>query len=423
MKSVKKLVAVACTVALVSSLFAGCGSKDQSSKASGDSGKQVEISFWEQDDSTAQKTLDELIKEFQNKNPNIKVKRTHYETEDLRKNFISSAQGGNGPDIVLGPNDNLGTFVPGDLIQSTEDIMGEDFFKNLDPKALDAAKYNGKQYMIPDRNGNEILLTYNKKLMPEAPKTWEELEAMTKKLQAEKKVEYGVAFNTIEPFFSIPYLAAFGGKVFDDESSKSPKPTLNTAAVKDWMTFLKRIQDEKIIAKGVDGDAVDALFKDGKVAAVINGPWGFKVYQDANIDIGLAAIPSINGKDPQPYSAVKGYTISKSVTDASKKDAVKKFLEFVNTKDAQLKMVDAHQQLPTNLDAIKDSKITGNALISGQKVQLDKSIPMPIVPQMRAIWDAAKPVQQEVLSGKIKPADAPAEMQKKAEEGIKALGF
>ena len=48
---------------------------------------------------------------------------------------------------------------------------------------------------------------------------------------------------------------------------------------------------------------------------------------------------------------------------------------------------------------------------------------MPNITQMRAIWDAIKPVQQNVLSGKTKPEDAGAIMQKKAEEGIKALGL
>lgn len=422
MKNVKRIVALACTVALSAGLLAGCGTKtDSSDKTKTDT--KVELAFWDQDDANAQKVLDGLIKDFQDKNPNITVKRTHYETEDLRKNFTSAAISGKGPDIVLGPNDNLGVFVPGNLVQPASDIMGADFFKTLDPASLKAAQYDGKQYMIPDRNGNEILLTYNKKLVPEVPKTFEDLEKLGLQLKKDGKVEYGLVFNEVEPFFSIPYLKAFGGEVFNDANSAKPTATLKTQSVTDWMTFLKKIHDEGLIPKEADGTVATNLFKQGKAAFIIDGPWGFADYQKANIDFGIAAIPSINGKDPAPYSAVKGYVVSASVKDQAKKDAVKKFLEFVNSKDSQLKMVDAHQQLPTNLEAMKDSKVTGNALISGQKDPLSKAIPMPIVPQMRAIWDAIKPVQQEVLSGKTAPADAAAKMQQKAEEGIKALGF
>lgn len=423
MKNTKRVVALACTVILAAGVLAGCGKKDDASTTTTGDSKKVTINFWEQDDANAQKTLDGLIKDFQDKNPNITVKRTHYETEDLRKNYTSASLGTTGPDVVLGPNDNIGVFVTGSLIQPVDEVIGADALKSYDSKALEAAKYQGKQYMLPDRNGNELLLMYNKKLVPEAPKTFEELIETSKKLQADKKVQYGLVFNEVEPFFSIPFLAAFGGSSFDDVNSKTPKPTLNTQAVKDWMTFILKLKTDGIIPKEADGTVADSLFKDGKVAFVINGPWGFADYQKAGIDFGIMPIPTVNGKSPAPLSAVKGYTVSASVKDKDKKDAVKKFLEFVNTKEAQLKMVDAHKQIPTNLEAMKDDKITKDPQILVQKDALDKAVPMPIIPQMRAIWDAMKPVQQEVLSGKTKPEDSAAKMQKTAEDGIKALGF
>lgn len=423
MKKIKSLIAMASVGMLVMSSLAGCGSASKSSTNTNVSNKPVTLAFWEQDDANAQKVLDGLINDFHAKYPNITVKRTHYETEDLRKNYTAASLGTTGPDIVLGPNDNLGVFVPGNLVQPVDDIVGSDFLKTIDSKALDAAKYNGKQYMLPDRNGNELLLIYNKKLVPTPPATFEDLETQCKQLKAANKVQYGLVFNEVEPFFSIPFLTAFGGSSFDDVNSATPKPTLNTDAVTQWMTFLKQIHDDGIIPKEADGTVADSLFKSSKAAFVINGPWGFTDYTKANIDFGVMAIPTINGKSPAPLSAVKGYTVSAGVKDAAKKDAVKKFLQFVNSKDSQIKMVAAHQQLPTNLDAIKDSAITSNALIAAQKDPLDKCVPMPTITQMRAIWDAMKPVQQEVLSGKTKPSAAGAEMQKKAEDGIKALGL
>jgi arabinogalactan oligomer/maltooligosaccharide transport system substrate-binding protein len=424
-KSLKKLLALICIIALCIGVLSACGKKaaETTQPEVQTEQKKIEIAFWEQDDANAQKILDGLIADFQSQNSNITVKRSHYETEDLRKNYTTASLGTTGPDIVLGPNDNLGVFVPGNLIQPADDIMGSDFFSQFDPKALDAAKYNGKQYMIPDRNGNELILAYNKKLVPEAPKTFEELIEISKKLQKEKKVQYGLVFNEVEPFFTVPFYGAFGGQVFDDVNSASPKPTLDTDAAAQWMQFLAKLHNEKVIPKEADYDVANNLFKEGKAAFIINGPWGFADYTAAKIDFGISTIPTVNGKYPAPYSAVKGYTISASVTDPDKKEAVKKLLEFLNSKDAQLKMVDAHQQLPTNLEAINDPKITGNALIIAQKDQLDKCIPMPIITQMRCIWDAIKPVQQEVFAGKTKPQDAPAKMQQKAIEGIKALGL
>lgn len=422
MKNVKRLLTLVVVLTMTTSLFAGCGSSTTSTPAV-DTNKKVSLAFWEQDDANAQKVFDVLITDFEAKYPNITVTRTHQETEDLRKNYTSASLGTTGPDIVFGPNDNLGVFVPGQLIVPADTIVGADFLKTLDPKALDAAKYNGKQYMIPDRNGNELLLIYNKKLVPEAPKTFEDLTATASKLKAAGSIQYGLVFNEVEPFFSIPFLKAFGGKVFDDVNAKTPKATLNTQAVTDWATFMAKIHTDGLIPKEADATVADNLFKAGKAAFIINGPWGFADYTKAGIDIGVTSIPSINGKECAPLSAVKGYTVSASVTDATQKDAVKKFLLFVNTKEAQLKLEKAHAQLPTNLEAQKDPQITGDPLIAAQKDALAKADPMPTITQMRAIWDAMKPVQQEILSGKTKPAAAGAEMQKKAEDGIKALGL
>ncbi|MBU3154890.1 sugar ABC transporter substrate-binding protein [Clostridium estertheticum] len=423
MKKIKSILAIAMISTLVVGTLAGCGSKAADKSSSVDSSKPVSLAFWEQDDASAQKTLDKLITDFHTANPTITVKRTHYETEDLRKNFSTASLGTTGPDIVLSPNDNLGVFVPGSLVQPIDTIVGADFMKTLDQSTLEAGKFTGKQYMIPDRNGNEVLVSYNKKLVKTPPKTFEELEAMGLQLKKDGKVDYGLVFNEVEPFFSIGFLGAYGGKVFDDVNATSPKPTLNTPAVTQWMTFMKKIHSEGLIPKESDATVADNLFKGGKAAFIINGPWGFADYKKAGIDLGIMSIPTINGKSPAPYSAVKGYTVSAGVKDANKLAAVKKFLMFVNSKDAQLQMVDAHQQIPTNLEAIKDAKITGNPLIVGQKDQLTKATPMPNITQMRAIWDAIKPVQQNVLSGKTKPEDAGAIMQKKAEEGIKALGL
>ena len=427
MKKVKVMIAMAMISTLVAGSMAGCAKKTavtpEKTPTTVESTKPVSLALWEQDDPNAQKILDGLIKDFTTANPKITVKRTHFETEDLRKNYTTASLGSTGPDIVLGPNDNLGIFVPGSLVQPIDTILGTEFMATIDPKALDAAKFSGKQYMLPDRNGNELLIAYNKKLVPTPPKTFEELEAMGLQLKKDKKVEYGLVFNEVEPFFSIGFLGAFGGKVFDDVNATSPKPTLNTPAVAQWMTFMKKIHTEGLIPKEADGTVADNLFKGGKAAFEINGPWGFGDYTKAGIDFGIMPIPTINGKSPAPYSAVKGYTVSAGVTDVDKIAAVKKFLIFVNSKDAQLKMVDAHQQTPTNLEAMKDVKITGNVLIAGQKDQLALTLPMPIITQMRAIWDAIKPVQQDVLSGKTKPEAAGAIMQKKAEDGIKALGL
>lgn len=430
MKNLKKVIALICMLGLVGSFFVGCGSKEatqtqeQTQPQQTETQKPVEIAFWEQDEAAAQEAFKELIAKFEAENTGIKVTRTHYETEVLRQNFTTAAIGTTGPDIVFGPNDNLGVFVPGNLVQPIDELMGADFFKTLDSVSVEGGKYTGKQYLIPDRNGNELVLVYNKKLSPEAPKTFEDLIALSKSLKKEKKVVNGLVFNKVEPFFIFPFFGAFGGQIFDDVNAESPKITMNTEATKKWMQFIKKLNDEQIIPKDCDVDVANNMFKEGKAAFIITGPWEFNNFKTAGIDFGIASIPTIEGKYPQPFCGVKGYMVSASVTDNAKKEAVKKFLEFMNSKESQIRMAQAHKQLPTNIEAASSDEIKNNEpWIAAQQEPLSHAVQMPVIPQLRAFWDSVKPVQQKVFNGQIKPEDAPAAIQKAAEDILKNMGL
>jgi maltose-binding protein MalE len=416
MSTFTKRIAVLAAIVLSLALVVSCGKK-------GPSGSVV-LEFWEQDDANMQKAYDALIQEFMTANPNITVKRVHHETEDLRKNFTSAAIGGGGPDVIMGPNDNLGVFVPGDLIVDLSTIVDKSLLSKFDQASLDAGKYYGTQYMLPDRNGNQLMLIYNKEIVKEAPKTFEELEKISAELKAAKKVQYGLVFNIVEPYFTIPFLFAFNGNVFDNPNAKNPKPTLDTPAMKEWFTFLKRIHSEGLIPKEADYDVAQNLFKEGKAAFLINGPWSLGDLEVVGIEYGLAPIPTIKGGQSRAYNAVKGYVVSQTaVKDENKKAAVRVFLEFLSTKDSQLKLSKVHKQLPTLKDAIADPSIQNDPDIAGQKEPLRLATPMPTITEMRAVWDAIKPVQQELFSGKVTPEEAGPKMQKRAEDGIKALGI
>src|SRR5207237_784833 len=77
----------------------------------------VELTFWEHEYEEVQKALDHVIADFEKANPTIKIKRSHYKTEDLRTQFQTAAMGGGGADVVLAPNDFAGPFSVMNIIQ------------------------------------------------------------------------------------------------------------------------------------------------------------------------------------------------------------------------------------------------------------------------------------------------------------------
>lgn len=378
----------------------------------------VELNFWEQDDpKTVDPVFDEIIKAFQDANPTITVKRTHYETEALRSNFQNAVLANEGPQIISGPDDNIGVFGTAQTILPLDNFVKPELLSSLDKKALDGEKMGGKLYGIPYRIGNCLALLYNKKLVANPPKTMDELVTMAKGLT--KDGNYGFAYNLTEPFFFVPYLGAYNGRVFDENG----KITLNTDAMKKALQLAYDFKfTSKVVPPDANYDVASNLFKEGKAAMIINGPWSYKEYKDAGIDLGITKIPEVTGGTfPAPYTGTKVLMVSAIVKDDATKDAVNKFIEFLNNKENQLKLAKVVNEFPTNLEAAKDPYVTGNEEMKNLSEQMAVGTPMPIIPEMRAVWDGMRPSLEAVMAGKATPDAAAAEMQKKAEEIAKTM--
>lgn len=378
----------------------------------------VEIAYWEQDDpGTVDPIWDEIAAGLTGKYPHITITRTHLETEQLRTNFQTTVAAGEGPQILSGPDDNIGVFGTAKTAMELDNFVSPEFLATLDPKAVEGAKMDGKLYGIPYRFGNALCLLYNKKLVSTPPQTADELIAAAKALT--KGDTYGLVYNMNEPFFFIPFLGGFGGKVFDD----SGNITLNTEPMKKALQFAADLKfTHKIIPKEANYDVASNLFKEGKAAMLINGPWSFKEYKDAGIDLGIAKIPQMPGGTwAAPYTSNKVLIVSSNVKDDAVKDAVVKFIEFINTKDNQLKLAKVASEIPTNLEAQKDPYVTDSADMKAFYEQMAVGTPMPIVPKMRAVWDGFRPSLEAVMGGKQQPAEAAADAQKKADELVKDM--
>ncbi|KOF57451.1 hypothetical protein AGR56_13760 [Clostridium sp. DMHC 10] len=420
----KKLLTCITTLTLVSSVLVGCGSSADTAKKSQDTtiNKKVSLKLWIAENSATQKAINDLNAKFHKKYPLINVTVSQFNLEDMRKNFVSTSVSGSGPDIILGPGDNIGVFQTGNLIQPIEDVVAKDFLNRFTKESVKAATYKGKVWEVPDRVSSGLFLIYNKKIVDKIPNTFEDLQLLGKKLQDEKKVQYGLVFDEVEPYYSSMFMSCFNAKFFDNVNASKPKPTLDSNAMKQWATYLNKLHSSGLIPKEADANMADNLFEEGKSAFIISGPWAFNTYKKAGVDFGVATLPTVNGKLMKPLSSISGFAVSANVKDATKKAAVAKFLDFMSSKGSQLTLSDAHGKLPTNTETLKTDKYKTDPIYSIQTEQYKNCLPMPIIPQMRAIWDAMRPVQQDMFSGKVSPNEAPAQMQQKAEDGIKNLG-
>lgn len=397
-------------IVCITLLISGCGKVDKNS-----------ITIWHQMATEGREVLDSLCTEWGAEN-GYEVSVLYKETEELRSAFQTAALAGGGPELVYGPSDQIGPFSVMGLIKPLDDLLEPDYLKTFDPKGL--VRFNGKLYAVADRIGNHLCLVYNKEILPEPPKTTDELVEVGKELTIDEDGDgtpekYALVWNYTEPYFFVPWLGGFGGWVMDEQGN----PTLNTQANIDALSFLVYLRDSaKIVPAELDYNIADALFKEGRAAMIINGPWSWGGYRKAGIDYGLARIPKVSetGKWPTPMVSPKGYSINKNIIDA-KLPGVLQLMEYLTSPEAQLAFTKTLGTIPSNMEARKDPIVQQDPLISSSIDQMEVGKPMPVRPELRAIWDAMRPPYQSVLSGSISPEEAAAEMQKLAERKIKEM--
>jgi maltose-binding protein MalE len=383
---------------------------------------RVRITIWHQDRIDVRLVVQRQMARFMQLHPEVKVEELFKETEELRSGFIIAALAGQGPEIVYGPSDQVGPFELMDIILPLETLLDSVWLAQYDPRAL--TWYKGHLYQVADKLGNHLTLVYNKKLVPDPPRTDEELIAIGKELTADlngdgKIDRYGLAWNYTEPFFFIPFMTGFGGWIMDDKG----RPTLDSRGTIDGLKFVKELRDVyKIIPQEADYNVADILFKDGNAGMIINGDWSWAGYQKAGLDIGVAPLPKITSTGLWCGTMVspKGFSLNVNITEEKKKWALE-LIRYLMAPENQLESTRELYTIPTHREAQADSFVRDNPILRNSQIQIDHGRPMPVVPELRAIWDAMRPSYQAVLAGTKSAEQAARDMQVMALQRIKEM--
>lgn len=376
-----------------------------------------ELVLWEQEKDEDQKILDQIAGMFEKDHPDVKIKRAHYKTEDLRTQFQTSAMGGGGADLVYAPNDFAGPFSVMGIIQPVGKWAKVERFSDSVVATVKDPK--GEVWGLPIANGNHLMLLVNKKLLAKAPTTVEELIAAAKRLSDPAKKQFGLVYNLNEPFWFVTFLGAFGESPLD---GKTPK--LNTPGMVKALDLVKDLKfKDKIVPPDCDYACADTLFSEGKVAMLINGDWSVKKYEDAlKGDLLIAPLPKLaaTGKFMAPMVSGKFLFFNKKLA-GEKLELAKSYAEFFVTPKVQEFLLKEAKNLPALKAAQANPVMKSDVNLAATFAAMAHGQPMPMAVEMRAVWDAIRPQLQGVMAGRTEAKLAAQTMQKDAETKIKEM--
>ncbi len=383
---------------------------------------RIRLTIWHQDRIDIRIILQRQLDRFMKLHPEVRVEQLFKETEELRSGFIIAALAGQGPEIVYGPSDQVGPFEIMQIILPLEGLFPAEWLARYD--SLGLTWYKGHLYQVADKLGNHLTLVYNKKLVPVPPVTDEELVAIGKRLtvdlNGDRKVDrYGLTWNYTEPYFFIPFMTGFGGWIMDDAGN----PTLDNRGTIDGLKFIQRLRDvDRIIPNEADYNVADILFKDGNAGMIINGDWSWAGYLNAGLDIGVAPLPRIvsTGLWCAPMVSPKGFSLNVNISDEKKAWALE-LIRFLMSEENQLEATKELFTMPTHKSVQQSDFARTNEIVRNSLLQIERGRALPVVPEIRAIWDAMRPSYQAVLAGTKTPEQAAKDMQVLALRRIKEM--
>ena len=322
--------------------------------------------------------------------------------------YIQAANSSKGPDIMYGlPHDNLGTFEKAGLLAEVpEGVLNEEDY--ISEQLVDSVTLNGKKYAIPIAQETTALF-YNKDLVSEVPKTMEEV------VEIGKNKEF--IFDVANFYPSYGFIAANGGYVYKNNNGTLDSSDIglgNEGAIKGYTFLQDLVVKDKLISVDMTGDIASGEFMNNKAAFYISGPWDVKSFKDADLNFGVAPIPTLNGNPVKSFMGVQtAFVSSNSKKQELAWDLTKYLAE--NTSDI---LLNTGNRIPVLKSVVEGEEFNKNEYMAQFAEQAKVGEPMPNIPEVQAMWGPAGENIRLLMNNQLSPEECAKLTVDQIKEGI-----
>jgi arabinogalactan oligomer/maltooligosaccharide transport system permease protein len=312
---------------------------------------------------------------------------------------------GEGPDLFIDAHERLGDYRQRGLVAALGGALGPTPARDFHPQALSAVQLDGESYGVP-LSQKCVALYYRTDLVAEAPAT---LEGMAATLRAPLPPgSYLLAYANRGVYAHAPLLSAFGGRLLtDDDQFGFVGPEAEASIV-----LAKRLVDSKQVPESADGALVTRLFRAGKAAYAISGPWLASDLADSKVPYRVAVLPKLasTGQRMRPLLTVEAVMLS---PDGARRPEVQKLAELIASRAAG----ELRQRVARTVSARRDVVVPkDDELLVVFSEQAQHGVPMPTSIAMRAVWEPAEKALRKALNGTVAVPEALAEAKRRFDD-------
>jgi len=293
------------------------------------------------------------VDRFEEQHPNIDLQREALQPDEVRKEIQSRLRSKEPPDVFAydtGPGFG-GVLAEAGLLRPLENAYKEHGWDIYD-WAKQQATYDGTVYGVPDQV-EEIIVFYNKDLVPEVPHTLEELRQISDQLKGRGKIP--LAFGNREQYPASHMFSSATSNVLGREGLDSilygdgrwDIPQVVEAIELMFRDFVESGYYPKS-PNALTYDGANALFYSGEAAMNLTGTWLVSEIVQAvqEFDVGFFRFPSIEGSGISPPAGVgTGWFVAK---DAKNPQEAITFVDYLLQDDTARLTIEKLNTIPAH---------------------------------------------------------------------------
>jgi multiple sugar transport system substrate-binding protein len=312
----------------------------------------------------------QILNAFRKANPNIEVVEEVIPFQELKQQLLQATSAGKAPDVSRQVDQYIMTLAEADAILPLDEFTAgwdadrkNDYLYPWEDTAIDNKKFAFRQAIRPSNQFYYRTDLYKAAGFNGGPKTWDELTKASIATTKGQISGFSLPFSKSDGLAYLmqvlpPMLWGLGSDLVD---LKTGNPTFQEdAGVKIMQWFQDMVYTNKVFTSGavtLDAEANDQQFLAGVVAGVFANPakWGQWSTRDA-IKGKIATVPSPNfaNDSSKPGSANNAGAWTLVMPKGANKDAAWKFMEFMQSNEAELIDAKVGGETPTRKSTLKD---------------------------------------------------------------------
>ncbi len=396
-------------VGIIALLAAGCSGPGGSG---GRAGRETTLRMWAR--GREGEVVQELVPEFERANPGIRVVVQQIPWSAAHEKLLTAHVGGSTPDLAQLGN----TWVPefaalraieplGARVTGSATLPESSYSKGI----WDTNVVDGELYGIPWYVDTRVLF-YRKDLLARAgydsiPGDWAGWKRSMQAVVRKAGGRYAIFLPTNEFTQAVIFGLQAGSTLLKDQDTHG---AFSDSAFRAGFAFMMGLYEEDLAPHYAAHEVANLYqeFERGTFAMYITGPWNVgefrrRLPEALQDDWATAPMPGPTG--PASGVSLAGGSSLVLFRGSKHKDEAWKLIEFLSQPDVQARFYALTGDLPARWEAWKDSALVHDVPTQAFRVQLERVVATPKVPEYELIGTRLQEWSEKAIRGAM-PADS-----------------